>query len=95
MAGLHHNRTATRGYVRVILERYVMLKCNAVHKSHSASDGKNPYVMMHAKGVDLSTLRAIRARAFANNRQYKTMFDDRPWRQTMRLRMGQQYVPHL
>ena len=95
MAGVHHNMTATKDYVRVILERYVMLKYNAVHKSHSASVGKNPYAMMHAKGVDLSIVRAIRARAFANNRRYKTMFDDRPWRQTMRLRMGQQDVPHL
>ena len=94
-AGLLLNMTATRGYDRAILERYSTLKCYAVHKSHSKLDGKTPYAMIHVKEAGLSIFRAIRARAFVNSRRCKTKFDDRPWGQTLRLRMGQQDIPHL
>ena len=94
-AGLLLNMTATRGYNRAILERYGMLKCYDVHQPHSELGGTTPYAMIHTKEADLSVLRAIRARAFVNSRRYKTKLDDRPWGQTLRLRMGQQDIPHL
>ena len=95
MAGLLGKMAATRSYVRAILERYGMLKCNAVHKPHSELDGKTPYAMIHAKEPVIFILTAIRPRAFVNNRRYETKFDGRPWGQTLRLRMGHQDIPHL
>ena len=93
--GLLLSMTATRGYDRAILESYGILKCYAVYKPHYELGDKTPYAMIDAKEVDLSIIRAIRHRAFANHRRYKTKFDDRPRGQTLRLRMGQQDVPHL
>ena len=67
MAGLLLNMIATRGDFRAILERYVMLECNALHKAHSELNNNTPYAMMHAKKADLSLFRAIRAKAFVND----------------------------
>ena len=94
-AGPLLNMTATWGYDRAILKRCGMLKCYAVHKPHSELGGKTLYAMIHTKEAGVSILRAIRARAFVNSRRYKTKLDDRPWGQTLRLRMGQQDIPHL
>ena len=42
-------------------------------------EDKTPKAMMNGKEIDLSTISAIGARAFAPNERFKTEFNDRYW----------------